>query len=72
MTSHGVPSPLEIRFSIEGRTRVLRAADIKAALGLPVVLENSIDYRRWPQPSQREMVRSLAQDTMVGPILFRL
>ena len=36
-----------------------------------MVLVNSKDYRRWPQPSQREMVRSLAQDTTAGPILFR-
>ena len=70
MTSRGVPSPLEIRFSIDGRPGVLRAADITAALGLPVVLANSIDYRRWPQPSQREMVRCLARDTTAGPILF--
>ena len=71
MASRGVPSPLEIRFSIDGHPGVLRAADITAALGLPVVLANSTDYRRWPQPSQREMVRSLARDTTVGPILFR-
>ena len=60
MTSQGVPSSLEIWFSIDGRPRVLRATDTIAALGLPVVLENSNDYRRWPQPSQREMVRCLA------------
>ena len=71
MTSRGVPSPLEIWFSIDGRPGVLRATDITAALGLPVVLENSTDYRRWPQLSQREMVRSLARDTTAGPILFR-
>ena len=71
MTSRGVPSPLEIRFSIDGRPWVLRAVDIIAALGLVVVLANSTDYRRWPQPSQREMARSLARDTMAGPILFR-
>ena len=53
MISRGVPSPLEIWFSIDGRPGVLRAADITAALGLPVVLANSTDYRRWPQPSQR-------------------
>ena len=45
MTSRGVPSPLEIRFSIDGLPRVLRAADITAALGLPVVLANSTDYQ---------------------------
>ena len=71
MTSRGAPSQMEIRFSIDDRPGVLRAADITTALGLVVVLANSTDYRRWPQPSQREMVRSLARDTTVGPILFR-
>ena len=71
MTSRGVPSPLELRFSIDGRPGVLLAADITAALGLPASLVNSAGYRDWPQPSQREMVRCLARDTIVGPILFR-
>ena len=71
MTSRGVPSPLEIRFSIDGRPGVLRAVDITAALGFPILLANSTDYRRWPQPFQREMVRCLARDTTAGPILFR-
>ena len=71
MTSRGVPSQMEIRFNIDGRPGVLRATDITAALGLPVVLANSTDYRRWPQPLTREMVRSLARDTTTGPILFR-
>ena len=71
MTSRGVPSPLELRFSIDGRPRVLRAADIIVALGLPAALANSTGYREWPQPSHREMVRCLARDTTVGPILFR-
>ena len=71
MTSQGVPSPLEIRFNIDDRPGVLRAMDITAALGLPVVLANSTDYQRWPQPSQPEMVRCLAQDTTAGTILFR-
>ena len=70
MTSRGVPSPLEIRFSIDDCFELLRAADITVALGLPVVLVNSTSYRQWPQPSQREMVRYLARDTTAGPILF--
>ena len=48
MTSGEAPSQMEIRFIIDGRPRVLQAADITAALGLPVVLENSTDYRWWP------------------------
>ena len=37
MTSRGAPSPLELRFSIDDRPGVLRAADISAALGLQTV-----------------------------------
>ena len=65
-----MPSPLELRFSIDGCLGVLRAADITAALGLPVALANSVGYKQWPQPSHREMVRCLARDTTAGPILF--
>ena len=39
MTSRGVPSPLELWLSIDGRQGVLRAVDISAALGLPAELE---------------------------------
>ena len=71
MTSRGMSSPLELRFSIDGLQGVLRATDISAALGLPVQLANSGGYRDWPQPSQREMVRCLARDTTARPVLFR-
>ena len=71
MTSRGVPSPLELRFTIDGRQGVLRAADISAALGLPAELANCRGYRDWPQPSQREMVRCLPRDTIAGQVLFR-
>ena len=71
MTSRGAPSPLELRFSIDDRTGVLRAVDISAALGLPPEQANSGGYRDWPQPTQREMVRCLARDTMARPVLFR-
>ena len=71
MTSRGAPSPLELRFSIDDRSGVLRAADILVALGLPPEQANSGGYRDWPQPTQREMVRCLARDTTAGPVLFR-
>ena len=71
MTSRGVPSPLELRFTIDDRPRVLRAVEISAALGLPVEQANSGGYRDWPQATQREMVCCLARDTTVGPLLFR-
>ena len=71
MTSRGAPSPLELRFSIDDRPGVLRAADISAALGLQAEQANSGGYRDWPQPTQREMVRCLARDTTAGPVLFK-
>ena len=71
ITSRGVPSPLELRFTIDDRPRVLPASDILAALGLPAELANSGGYKEWPQPSQREMVRCLARDTTTGPLLIR-
>ena len=70
MTSRGAPSQLQLQFSIDGRPGVLRAVDITTSLDLLVVLANSTDYRQWPQPSLREMVRSLARDTTARPILF--
>ena len=71
MTSRGVPSPLELRFTIDNRPGVLQAANISAALGLPAELANSRGYREWPQPSQREMVHCLSRDTRAGPVLFQ-
>ena len=71
MTSRGAPSPLELRFTIDDRPGVLRAADISAALGLQTVQANSGGYREWPQPTQREMVRILVRDTTTRPVLFR-
>ena len=71
MTSRGVSDQMQLRFSIDGRPGILRASDITAALGLPVVLENSTDYRQWPQPSPREMIRSLSLDTTARSIFFR-
>ena len=71
MTSRGAPSPLELWFTIDDRSEVLREADISAALGLQAVQANSGGYRDWPQPTQREMVRILARDTTAGPVHFR-
>ena len=71
MTSRGAPSPLELRFTIDDRPRVLRAADISTVLGLPAEQANAGGYRDWPQPTQREMVRCLARDTTTGPVLFQ-
>ena len=71
MTSRGAAGPLELHFYIDDRPGVLRAADISATLGLRIPLANSEGYRDWAHPTQREMVRLLARDTTVGPVLFR-
>ena len=52
MTSRGAPSLLELRFTIDDRPGVLRAADISAAFGLRTVQANAGGYRDWPQPTQ--------------------
>ena len=62
---------MQLRFSIDGHPGLLRASDITVALGLPVVLANSADYRKWPHPSPREMVRSLSRNTAAGSFIFR-
>ena len=71
MTSRGVSNSMQLHFSIDGHPGLLRASDITAVLGLPIVLANSADYRQWPHPSPREMVRSLSRDTAAGSILVR-
>ena len=62
---------MQPQFSIDGCPGLLRASDIIVTVGLPVVLSNSADYRQWPHPSPREMVRSLSQNTAVGSSLVR-
>ena len=71
MTSRREPNLTAIHFSIDGRPGILRASDIAATFNLTVVLANSADYRQWPHPSPREMVRILSRDTTVETILFR-
>ena len=70
MTSRGERHPTTIHFTFDGHQGPLQAADITAAFHLLVVLANSVDYRQWPHPSPREMVRILSRDTIAGPILF--
>ena len=71
MTSQGAAGPLELRFSIDDRPGVLKAADISAELGLQIPQANSEGYQDWAHPPQREMVRILARDTTAGPVLFK-
>ena len=62
---------MAIDFTIDGRPEILRATDISATFNLPMVFANLTDYKQWPTPSTKEMVRFLSRDTTVGPILFR-
>ena len=71
MTSRREANPTALHFSIDGRPEILRASDITGALNLPMVLANAADYREWPHPSTREMVRLLSMDATGGIILFR-
>ena len=57
MTSRQEPNPTTIYFTIDGRPGILQASDIEATFNLPVVLANSVDYRKWPHPSTMDMVR---------------
>ena len=71
MMSRREANPTALHFSIDGRLGILRASDITAALHLQVVLANAADYRQWPHPSTREMVRLLSMDATSETILFR-
>ena len=72
MTSRRVSHPTVIHFSIDGHEGTLQAADIAAAFHFPTVLANSADYKLWPHPLPREMVRILSRDVTTGSVLFRM
>ena len=71
MTSRRESNPTALHFSTDSQPGILRASDIAATFNLPMVLNNSADYRQWPHPSTRKMVRLLSRDTTAGTILFR-
>ena len=71
MTSRREANLTALHFSIDSRPGILRASDITATLHLPVLLANTANYRQWPHPSTREMVRLLSIDATGGTILFK-
>ena len=71
MTSKREPYPTAIHFSIDGRPGILRASDIVATFNLSMVLANSAEYRHWPHPYPREMVRCCSWDISAKSVLFR-
>ena len=62
ISSRRVPNLTAIHFAIDGRPGILRATDIVATFIMPMVLANSADYRQWPHPCTKEMVRLLSRD----------
>ena len=71
ITSRREPHSTALHFSIDGQPGILRASDIAARFNLLVVLTNSTEYRQWPHPYPREMVRLLSEDITAGSVLFR-
>ena len=71
MISRRVPHPTIIHFSIDGREGTLQAVDIAAAFHFPAAPANSANYRLWPHPLPREMVRVISRDETTGSVLFR-
>ena len=71
MTFRRVPHPNVIHFLIDGREGTLQAADITVAFHFPATPTNSADYRLWPHPLSREMVRIISRDVTTGTVLFR-
>ena len=71
MTSRRVPNPTALHFSIDGRSGILRASAIAATFNFLMVLANLADYRQWPHPFSKEMVRLLSRDITVRSVLFK-
>ena len=70
MTSRREPYPTALHFSIDDRPRILRASDIATTFNFSVVLANSAEYRQWPHPLPKKMVRLLFRDITDGLVLF--
>ena len=71
MTTHGVPSPTAIHFSIDGRQGVLKARHIVEALQIPYEPKDLSIFRQWSLVSQRDMVCILSRGTSTDSILLR-
>ena len=71
MTSRSEPHPTALHFSVDDRPGILKASDIATIFNFPVVLTNSAEYRQWPHPYPREMVRLLSGDITAGSVLFK-
>ncbi|RVW13638.1 hypothetical protein CK203_088789 [Vitis vinifera] len=71
MTTHRVPDPTIIYFTIDGRHGILGARHITEALHIPYEPVSPVDCREWAHFSQSDMVRILSRGTSTRSFLFR-
>ena len=71
MTTHGVPSPTSIHFTIDGHHGILEARDIAEALQIPFEPMDPSIFRQWSPVYQRDMVHILSRGTFIDSILLR-
>ena len=71
MTTHGVPSPTSIHFTIDGGRGILETRDIVEALQIPFEPIDPSAFSQWSLVSQRDMVCILSRGTSIDLILLR-
>ena len=71
MTTHGIPSPTSIHFTIDGRHGILKVRDIAEALQIPFEPIDPSAFCQWSPVSQRDMVRILSRGTSIDSILLQ-
>ena len=71
MTTHGVPTPDLILFTIDGRQGILGARQIAKAFHIPYAPADPAAFRRWAPLSEWEMVRILSRGTSSKRIIMR-
>ena len=71
MTSHHVQDPTIIHFTIDGCHGIIGVRHIAETLHIPYELASPIDFKEWPQFSQRDMVRILSRGTSTHSFLLR-
>ena len=71
MTTHGIPSPTLIHFTIDGRHGILEVRDIAEALQIPFEPVDPSAFCQWSPVSQRDMVRILSRGTSIDSILLQ-
>nr|CAN73713.1 hypothetical protein VITISV_028127 [Vitis vinifera] len=71
MTTHGVPVPASILFTIDGRQGILGARQIVEAFHIPFAPADPAAFRRWAPLSEWDMVRILSGGTSSQRIIMR-